>query len=105
MTRTREAKNEYTRQWRLAHPDVVIAWRERNRDKRAAQKRERYARLTEEQKAALVEQRRVWSHSITPSELEDLYRLQGGRCAICDMEAPKVGRDGLYIDHDHETQE
>lgn len=101
----RALKNAYTRAWRLAHPEVVTAWRERNREKRAAQKRARYAQLTPEQKTALTQARRLWSHALSPTELDVLYTAQAGRCAICDLEAPQRTRDGLYIDHDHATGE
>lgn len=101
----RAAKNAYTRAWRLANPEKVSAWRERNRERRLAQKRERYARATPEQRTALTQARRLWSHALTSADLDALYAAQDGRCAICDLEAPKLTRAGLYIDHDHATGE
>ena len=43
------------------------------------------------------EQRLRWAYGLTPSELEDLLAKAGGRCAICEREAP------LVVDHCHET--
>ncbi len=101
----RAARAARAKAWRLAHPELVVAWRERNRERRTAQKRDRYALLTLEQKADLTQKRRLWIHSVDSAELDALYLLQGGRCAICGLQAPKVGREGLYIDHDHATEE
>lgn len=36
-------------------------------------------------------------------EYDEMYKEQGGSCAICKAPAPQYGDGRLHIDHDHET--
>ena len=42
---------------------------------------------------------------ISDSEETALYAAQGGKCAICGEFKPLHGKDGLYVDHDHQTKQ
>lgn len=34
---------------------------------------------------------------------KSIYEVQAGRCAICNEPHPLHGNQGLYVDHDHDT--
>lgn len=46
---------------------------------------------------------RLKKYKITEKQLNDMYAKQNGRCAICGEPKALFGRDGLCVDHDHET--
>lgn len=41
---------------------------------------------------------------LSPAEYQELYDLQGGRCALCRIEESSIG-ERLCLDHDHRTNE
>jgi hypothetical protein len=103
------AHRKAERERRAAHPEIYKAIRsryvERNRERLIAMRRERYALLTPEQRAKRTQARRLWAYSLNGADLDALYDQQRGRCAICGVQGPKAGKNGLYIDHDHATGE
>lgn len=46
--------------------------------------------------AQSVEYRRLHRYGLTPEAYQELFSLQGGRCATCGVAPEK-----FYIDHDH----
>ena len=79
--------------------------------------KDKYARVTEEQKQKQRESCRRYmknnsvtmrnsylkrSYGITADEYNDMFIMQGGRCAICGMHQCEFKRR-LGVDHDHET--
>lgn len=44
---------------------------------------------------------RARKYGLPAEELQRLFELQGGRCAICGGEYPLTGPDALHVDHDH----
>lgn len=110
----RLAANERNRRWRDKHRDEIL---ERERVKRAADP-ERYKARNREWHAAHRDEQAVktrayrtarpnihvlYQHGVSPEELADLYRSQGGVCAICEAPGPMRGSGCLVIDHDHAT--
>lgn len=112
----KEAARERNRRWREAHRDEIL---ERERVKRAAdperyraQNRRYYHEHREEMdarnKAFIAANPNIhvlYQHGVHPDELAELYREQGGKCAICDAPGPMRGPGCLFIDHDHATGE
>lgn len=53
--------------------------------------------------------RRQWLkvlYGITPEQYDQMFREQGGLCAICGLEGKKTlatQRFALHVDHDHKT--
>ncbi|MES1975755.1 MAG: endonuclease VII domain-containing protein [Pseudomonadota bacterium] len=87
----KETGNEYTRQWRKAHPGYDAAqnllYRQTNPGLRAQQDRRK--RLKKK-------------YNLTPEEFDALIAAQGGRCAICKTDTPG-GSGTWHVDHNHET--
>lgn len=75
------------------------AWQEANRDRVNAYHRERRTRpeVKERERAGHLKRK----FGITLETYDDLFKRQGGRCAICQ----RVPRDdiSLHVDHEHET--
>lgn len=72
---------------------------ERHREKRLAQMKA--ARQADPVKAKDTFLRKTYG--ITLAERDAMWAAQGGVCAICHQK-PTGGRgDGIYVDHDHET--
>lgn len=44
-------------------------------------------------------------YGISVAEFDELYRQQGGKCAICKQvpEPMRNGRSSMHVDHDHAT--
>lgn len=45
---------------------------------------------------------KFYHYGITPEDWDNLYKKQGGRCAICGIHQSELKRK-LYIDHCHKT--
>ena len=86
------------------HPRMASGLRSRCRACTSVQ-----ARQWQSSNAAEVLRRHLEKHyGITLEQYEELFRLQGGRCAICN-DPPATGLSGrgkanrLVVDHDHDT--
>jgi hypothetical protein len=89
----REEKNRRCRLWHKANPDKV---RELNRRWRGANK----------EKLKLFARHRTWrKNGWTPERFDIVWRLQGGKCAICPRELTTGWREenSVFADHDHAT--
>lgn len=78
----------------------------RNRDLILAERREyRKSNLPAIQvrEQAYRPRRRALRHGLSEVTVERTYQQQAGLCAICREPHPRTGRDGLVIDHDHDT--
>src|SRR5260221_4218550 len=82
------------REWLQANPEKVKAWRDRNRDhlrEQAATYRPRYAERRRNDKLRI-------RYGIEADRVEELLKLQRGKCPICKRDLHK-----FHVDHDHVT--
>jgi hypothetical protein len=85
------------REWRAANPEKVVA----SQAKHATKRRERYAKLSPEQRRDHNERQKTKKHNgFTSQQAAALLARQGG-CAGC--RAPEPKKNGWHIDHDHVT--
>lgn len=102
----REAYNAYAREWRNKNKDRVNAAR-RERIKSDAEyaemvrARERAHYAKNAHKHRNVRLRSVYGISI--EKYMEMYGSQNGKCALCSVSKPPHGKDGLYVDHCHNT--
>lgn len=109
----RDSVRAADRAYRAAHPERDALWREAHRADVAEARSARHVADREADNARArdwrrrnpdkVTRHRAYKHGLTPADLERLYELQGGKCAICGDPRPLSGRGGLVIDHDHAT--
>lgn len=103
-----------SRRERAAHPGIETRrWRNKTDAQKEASRIKNRAWYQDNKERSLALNRKfvaanpnihvLYQHGVHPSELADLYREQGGRCAICDAPGPMRGPGCLFIDHDHET--
>jgi Recombination endonuclease VII len=111
----RKYQREYMREYHRKHPDKNLAnvyqWREKNPEKRKAQRK----RVYERHKAFLVSspaaaekgraerfRRNLMKYGVTLERYEAMLLGQGGLCAICKG---LPGHFRLSVDHCHKTGE
>lgn len=88
-------------------PAKNAEYRARNRDKRAAQARERYANNPQSRQARLDGNRRSnfrWKYGITLEQRDQMLADQDGKCAICRTDSPPTV-SGWHVDHCHAANE
>lgn len=90
--------------WQQAHPDRdrQKKWRAKNPHKAAEYSRKYRKKNVESNKRS---RRKAWlrdKYGLTPEQVNEQRRDQLDRCKICDAEF-KPGRNGMHIDHSHET--
>ncbi len=86
---------------RLAGQRYEARHREKRRARSRNDMRERYQRLSAEQRSEATGRRVLRRYGLTPAAFAELIRMQGGACAIC-----RVGLAGPrrpHIDHDHDS--
>lgn len=86
--------------WRAARTARASAWKRANPEKvKAAKKRWREANP---ERAKYAEKMRLFksNYALTKERFEALWTAQGGKCAICDRELEKLGRQ-THVDHCH----
>ena len=88
---------KYGKQWYEKHKDQInTARKERRKTDATFRMQERERKL-------------VRKFSITWQQYEDMFKRQGGKCAICQRPERTINRRGeiflLAVDHDHETNE
>lgn len=89
---SKEQKAAYSKRWRLENPERArLKSREsksRNKDKvRILNRKNRLNRL----------------YGITIDQFNEMFALQLGRCAICNIHSSELSK-GLHIDHCHKTE-
>jgi hypothetical protein len=100
---SREAYNEYMREWRRENSARI---NEKNREKRKANPE--LAKLDNERRRAshnpLASRNSMLmnNYGITLEDYLARYEDQGGKCAICGDSKPDCGKDGLVVDHCHD---
>lgn len=82
----RDERIAKVREWQLANPERVQAYRKRRNARPEVKKREREGYLRRK-------------YNLTPADFEALLQSQGGVCAICRR--PGADDRKLDIDHDH----
>jgi hypothetical protein len=107
----REKHLQRTREWKAANADKVAAhlkqWRDENAE-HVKQYQKAYSteyRAKEEVKTASW-QRNLWkNYKMTDTEFNELWNLQSGKCAICDVDMNPRGRarNSVSVDHHHIT--
>lgn len=101
---SREAYNAYMREWRRENSARV---NEKNREKRRANPE--LAKLDNERRRArhdpLLQRDTMLkrNYGITLDQYREMYLSQDGKCAICDESKPDCGKDGLVVDHCHDS--
>ena len=73
-------------------------WRAANREKANASGRLWYSRNHHKARAKQLK----YIYGITVDTYQEIFELQGGRCAICGIHQSQLKRR-LAVDHDHET--
>lgn len=81
-------RNEYAREYNRKNPGVAIRAKARYQ-----------TGLTPEQRRNRNRTAQLWRFRLTPQQWDEMFERQGGRCAICQTDAP-TGH-GWHIDHDH----
>ena len=80
-------------------------WAEKNREKRAQYKRTHYA--ANRDKYLAIERDRSYRklYGITTADYDEMFRSQGGKCAIClTTQSIKAGKTQAFaVDHCHTT--
>lgn len=101
---SREAYNEYMRLWRRENSERI---NEKNREKRRANPE--LAKLDNERRRArhnpLVNRDTMLknNYGITLDRYQEMYSSQDGKCAICGDSKADCGKDGLVVDHCHDS--
>jgi Recombination endonuclease VII len=88
-SRVRQKMNSYNRAWRKANPE-----------KQTAMVRRQTAQRKASGTGAAGHLRR--KHGLTPAAFEELKRLAGNKCQVCDRPW-EVGPDKHVVDHCHDT--
>ena len=71
--------------------------------KRKNEERHRFKELYPEKHRAHIRKNNLKKYGLTPEAFDEMFALQGGKCAICQIELTE-GR-GTHIDHSHDTGE
>lgn len=94
----------------------MATWRARNDARIRAERKARYAGMTEEERAAKLAyqkaqyQEKSWrwrrdrmlkKYGMSMQDYEDMVRAQGNRCAICGSEPDEGDKGVLHVDHCH----
>jgi hypothetical protein len=113
----KQAKLEYDKAWKAAHPEKQVQyrreWRGRNPEKRheeyiknkekvLEQNKAWRASLTEEQKDTMQWRAKLRRYGITLEDYNAMFAEQGGKCAICGAHQSELPAP-LFVDHNHET--
>jgi hypothetical protein len=100
------SSTEYTRQWRLANKEKVIANRKAyyaaNKEKINRQSRE-WAKSHPEEARRSNQKTILKKYGLTLIEYDKLLSDQEGRCACCGSIDPKCRWKRFAVDHDHST--
>ena len=87
---------EYSRLYRLAHHDQVLAANRLWHEAHLAERRE-YRRLHP------TDNLRRSRHGLTAAGIDALYASQAGLCGICGTPVERHGKAGVHVDHDHQS--
>jgi hypothetical protein len=106
-----ERKRERMKRWREANRDHIKtyqkAWREENAGAVAEYQKEYHKEYRERDEAkAATHSRNLWkNYKMTPTEFNELWEAQSGKCAICSVEMAPRGRakNSAAVDHNHES--
>ena len=76
-------------------------YRATEKGKASQRRKEARCRVSEKGKAERWRHHLRYRYNITPEFYDEMFRRQGGLCAIC--ETPLTPRLGSRVDHNHET--
>lgn len=100
----RDSYNAYAREWRNKNKDRINAERRERlkNDPEYAERmrlkgRERHKRNPDKSRRGNLKA----NYGITLEEYENLYNKQDGKCLICEQSFPNRGKNGLVVDHCH----
>lgn len=93
----------YLREWQKRNRDkcnaYTRAWNEKNPEKhKAIQNKSNHRRYEGRSKEEIRDMCYRQKYGLTLDQVEEMYEVQGGRCAICQRPL-----DRYTVDHDHET--
>ena len=106
-----ERKRERMKRWRENNREHIKsyqkAWRADNAEAVAEYQRE-YQKDYKQREGAKADalRRHLWKYyKMTPSEFNELWEAQSGKCAICDVAMAPRGRahNSAAVDHNHEN--
>lgn len=97
----KEHLKEQNKEYR-SRPEVKEKIKERNA-KRADHKKEYYRKYAEKHRKRVRERNIKKWYGLTLKDWDDIFVLQGGKCAICQSDHPGNRRGGWSGDHDHKT--
>jgi transposase len=106
-----ERKRERMKRWREANREHIQsyqkAWRVENAGAVAEYQKEYQKEYRERDEArAATMQRNLWkNYKMTPTEFNELWDAQSGRCSICSVDMVPRGRakNSVAVDHNHEN--
>jgi len=101
----RKRKREYakTPAQREKRKEYMQRWRDNNREKSNAARREYHYRNKETENARQKIQHIKYKYGLSFEQFEKMVAQQEGRCKLCGR-IPKAGRiRGLHVDHSHKT--
>lgn len=100
-----EAQREAQRRWREKNPERSREIHRASAERLRKNDPEGYRQRGIAYRLANPEKVRKWSlrhYGILPETFDRIYDEQGGRCAICRDEIPRLGK-GRHLDHCHQT--
>ena len=101
----RQRKRDYTKtdDQKEKRRIYMQRWRAKNREKSNQARRDYHQRnkdiVNAKQKIRHLQQK----YNLTEEELQEMIKLQGGKCRLCGKEPKSDKVRGLHVDHSHET--